>query len=413
MEKKAQAHGALAVMARFLHCLQTEPPSIVEYVEQAKFVGKNNKLRKWPDKKNRNSELVTSHFVKIGLAATLVAGIVATSNDVKAVRCNINQQTCNSGALASYAAVFSAGMSANMVHGSSVSLVTLLSLARRRKRGNQEAKRNFDGILTDGDVLNGVTLFPAMQRFYAAKSFFKNSGDFAALAFVETGDNIVDCIVSSPFRMDQSGILQAAKDSLHYYNNQPTDEDKTNGFTALEAKFADPKFIGALAPGIFNGDDHQELVDALTQYGDKDELHTAMISLCTNASVFIDVATKLQEIIPDLLDPKIVSKARDLEQYRFSLIKAYPDIAEGFGLDLRPDADIDAVNAAFADLDLSGVVHLPSQANDGNREAQLEAKFAALEAGSAAARAALNPGEQATMARLEQEARREGRGGGR
>jgi hypothetical protein len=95
-----------------------------------------------------------------------------------------------------------------------------------------------------------------------------------------------------------------------------------------------------------------------------------------------------------------------LEHRRSALIKAYPDIAQGFGLDLRPDADIDAVidavNAAFAALNLSGVVDLPSKANDDNPEDRLEAQFAALETGTAAARAALNPQQQATIARLEQ-----------
>jgi hypothetical protein len=305
-----------------------------------------------------------------------------------------------------------------------VSLGTFLSLAQRKKRGKDAAESLFDGVLTDDGLFNGTKLLTALQNFSATKeaiqAFYpvikKNTSyrsvDPAAISYVENGDAAIGSILS--FFDREKNILTEAKAKLRYYNNLVTDEDKEQYFPDLTAQFADSKFVDALALGIFNGDNHQGLVKALVQYGDEDKLHTAMISLCTNASVFIDVANKLQERIPDSLDPKILSKARELEQRRFVLIKDCPDIAEGFGLvDLRPDADIDAVNAAFADLDLSGVVHLPSKANDDNPEDRLEAQFAALEAGSAAVRAALNPQQQATMARLEQEARREGRGGGR
>ncbi len=404
-----QAQGALAVMARFLPWLKTEQPPIVEYVEQAKFTGKNHKLRQWPDRDNRIKVLIGSHIAKIGLTATLVAGIVTTSN---AISCNINK-TCNSGALVDsikstmLLGALLGALSAGVVGLSAVSPATLLSLASRHKKGRKEAERNFDGIRTDNGVLNGDALLPAMQRFYAARKPIENSEDFAALAFVETGDNIVHGIVSQ-FERDQSGILQAARDALNYHNALPTDEDKTKGLPALAAKFADPKFIRALAPGIFSGNEHQDLVEALKQYGDEDKLREALVDLCMNATIFVDVINKLQERIPDAL-PKNIKKCRErLENCRYALVNSYHEIAAGYGLNLSSNAGIDAVNAAFAAADISGVVHLPSKANDDNREAQLEARFAALEAGAAAVQVALDSVQLATMARLEQEVR-EGR----
>jgi len=213
MEKKAQ--GALAVMAGFLPWLKTEQPSIVDYVEKAKFTEKNHKLRQWPDRDNRIEVLIASHIANIGLTATLVAGIVMTGN---AIRCNINNKTCDRGAFVNPTIVLLGGLSAAVVGfggglnlcDNNISPGTFLSLARRRKRGREEAERNFDGIRTDNGVLNGVTLLPAMQRFYAARRPIENSEDFAALAFVKTGDNIVDNIISF-FERYQSGILQAAR----------------------------------------------------------------------------------------------------------------------------------------------------------------------------------------------------------
>jgi len=176
----------------------------------------------------------------------------------------------------------------------------------------------------------------------------------------------------------------------------PTDEDKTKGLPALAAKFADPKFIRALAPGIFNGDDHQDLVDALKQYGDEDKLREALVDLCMNATIFVDVISKLQERIPDVL-PKNIEECRErLETCRYALVNSYPEIAAGYGLNLSSDAGIDAVNAAFAAADISGVVHLPSQANDDNYD-PLEDRFAALEAGAAAVQAALNPAQESAL----------------
>jgi hypothetical protein len=291
----------------------------------------------------------------------------------------------------------------------------------------------------------------------------------------------------------KKNILTEAEEKLRYYNNMANDQDKEQYFPDLTAQFAESKFIGALALGIFSGDDHQGLVEALAQYGDKDKLYEALFDLCTSATIVVDVVNKLQERIADALPKNIKEYRERLEIRRNNLIKNHPDIAKGYQLEISVDdivyqiekdgsgileeakndlcrykdnrygyqdrkkifddltakfADpkfiralakgilsgddhqdlvdalkqygdgnkldeelvnlstnvpkIYAVNAAFADLDLSGVVHLPSQANDGNREAQLEAKFVALEAGSAAARAALNPQQQATIARLEQ-----------
>ena len=412
--QKKQRNPVQKIVAHFLPWLKTEQPSIVEYVEQAKFEGPDRKLRQWPHFENGHS---ASRFCNAWLAATLGAGMVTLGS---AIGCNTNKTSCNHGFLVNTSQVTAAigVLSATMVSlcadGHKISYGTLFSLTRRRKRGEQEAKRNFDGILTDNDVLNGVTLLPAMQRFDAARKPIENSRDFAALAFVKTGDKIVNGIVSQ-FEKDQSGILQAANDSLKYYNDFPADEDNTKVFTALAAKFADPKFIGALALGIFNGDVHQDLVEALKQYGDEDKLHKALVYLCTNATIVVDVINKLQQRIPDAL-PKNIKECRErLEIRRNNLIKSYPEIAGGFGLELIPDADIDAVNAAFAALDISGVVHLPSQANDDNRAAQLEARFAALEAGAAAARAALpeqQPPLKFGLTQLE-EGVHERRGGGR
>jgi hypothetical protein len=410
------------IASRFLPWWQ-EQQSIVEYVQAAKHVGGGTRERKWltRDENKYNNILLESRIYNFFVKATLASSISVLF--FSAINCTANTKICNNIKDIKLTAAVTAVSTAPFTAAASgfallqgLSLGTFLSLASRDKRGKDAAESLFDGVVTDDGLFNGTKLLTALQNFSATKeaiqAFYPGvktktssayvDADPAAISYVENGDAAIGSILSL-FNGDKSNILTEAKAKLIYYNNLATDEDKEKYFPDLTAQFADPKFVDALARQVFvGGGDHQGLVKALAQYGDEDKPHTAMISLCTNASVFIDVATKLQERIPDSLDPKIVSKARDLEQYRFSLIKAYPDIAEGFGLKLRPDADIDAVNAAFADLDLSEVVHLPSQANDDNPEDRLEAQFAALEAGSAAARAALNPQQQATIARLEQ-----------
>jgi hypothetical protein len=423
---------------------QQKKPSIVEYVEAAKYVGGGTRERNWPRSDEYREILFLSHIANFGLKATLVWA--ASSLLSISINCTAKTNMCNNiNAIRDTAAAIAVGTAISTALLSPfdhmLSPGTFLTLAQRKKRGEDAAESLFDGVVTDDGLFNGSELLTALQNFYATRKLFENDADPAAISYVENGDAAIEAILLSfdfnfDFNGDKSNILTEAKAKLRYYNDLPTDEDQKKYFPNLTAQFTDPKFVYALALGIFNGDNHQGLVKALARYGDKDELHKAMIYLCTNASVFIDVATKLQERIPDLLDPKIVSKARELEQRRFVLIKDCPDIAEGFGLklrsdkksgvvnavvaamaqgfglDLSPDADIDAVNAAFAALDISGVVHLPSKANDDNPEDRLEAQFAALETGTAAARAALNPQQQATMARLEQGVD-EGLGGGR
>lgn len=424
----AQRNPVQQIAARLLSWRQ-EQLSIVQYVEAAQYVGGGTRERNWliRDENKYNNILLESRIYNFFVKATL-----ASSTSVlffSAINCTANTKICNNIKDTKLTAAVTAVSTAPFTAAASgfallqgLSLGTFLSLASRDKRGKDAAESLFDGVVTDDGLFNGTKLLTALQNFSATKeaiqAFYpvikKNTSyrsvDPAAISYVENGDAAIGSILS--FFDREKNILTEAKAKLRYYNNLVTDEDKEQYFPDLTAQFADSKFVDALALGIFNGDNHQGLVKALVQYGDEDKLHTAMISLCTNASVFIDVANKLQERIPDSLDPKIISKARDLEQYRFSLIKAYPDIAEGFGLKLRSDADIDAVNAAFAALDLSGVVNLPSKANDDRREAQLEAQFAALETGTAAVRVALNPQQQATMARLERDVN-EGLGGGR
>jgi hypothetical protein len=396
------------------------------------------------------------------------------------------------------------GSLASFVRGSACigGSLAALTLAQRKKRGEDAAESLFDGVVTDDGLFNGSELLTALQNFYATRKLFENDADPAVISYVENGDAAIGSILSL-FNGDGSNILTEAKAKLIYYNDLPTDEDKKQYFPDLTAQFADPKFVDALALGIFNGDDHQELVDALAQYGDKDKLYEALFDLCTNATIVVDVVNKLQERIADAL-PKNIKECREiLEIRRNNLIKNHPDIAKGYQLEISVDdivcqiekdrsgilneannnlgkyngnrynnqyrkkffddltakfADpkfiralalgifngddhqdlvfalkkygdgnkldeelvnlstnvpkIYAVNAAFAALNISGVVNLPSKANDDNPEAQWDARLAALETGIEVARAALNPQQQATMARLEREVR-EGLGGGR
>jgi hypothetical protein len=404
---------------------QQKKPSIVQYVEKAKYVGGGTIERKWP----RSDEYAESYITNFALKATLLSAASAllfSSVNCTANICNnINAIRKTAAVTAIVTAIVTASVTtvfSGVALLEGLSLGTFLSLAQRKKRGKDAAESLFDGVVTDDGLLNGTKLLTAMQNFYATtqaiKAFYpgvktKTSSaddqyviaDPAAISYVENGDAAIGSILSL-FNGDKSNILTEAEAKLRYYNNLANDKDKEQYFPDLTAQFTDPKFVDALALAIFNGDNHQGLVKALARYGDKDELHTTMISLCANASVFIDVANKLRERIPDSLDLKIIMRKPWLEHRRSALIKAYPDIAQGFGLDLRPDADIDAVidavNAAFAALNLSGVVDLPSKANDDNPEDRLEAQFAALETGTAAARAALNPQQQATIARLEQ-----------
>jgi hypothetical protein len=423
----AQRNPVQQIAARLLPW-QQEQPSIVQYVKAAKYVGDGTIKRKWPE----SDECAESYITNFGLKATLVGA--ASALLFSSVNCTAKTNIChNISAIKNTAAGIAFVTAAvpialsGLVLLQGVSLGTFLSLAQRKKRGKDAAESLFDGVLTDDGLFNGTKLLTALQNFSATKeaiqAFYpvikKNTSyrsvDPAAISYVENGDAAIGSILS--FFDREKNILTEAKAKLRYYNNLVTDEDKEQYFPDLTAQFADSKFVDALALGIFNGDDHQKLVDALVQYGDEDKLHTAMISLCTNASVFIDVANKLQERIPDSLDPKIVSVKKWLEQRRFILIKDDPAIAQGFGVKLSPnadiDADIDAVNAAFAALNISGVVHLPSQANDDRREAQCEAQFAALETGI---EVALNQVEQAAvkvkLAQLEQGVDK-GRGGGR
>jgi hypothetical protein len=283
-----------------------------------------------------------------------------------------------------------------------------LRIPRRKREGLRAASELFDEFLTNDGAINGVKLLPSMQEFFASKKLFDGNDDPAAISYIANGQASVDAILSI-FEVDKSDILKSTVAKLNCYNDLPESLAKNDFFNALTAQFDDPKFIRALALGIFNGDDHQDLVEALKQYGDEDKLHKALVDLCTNATIVVDVVHKLQERIPDALPENIKELKTKLETGRHTLIKGHPEIAGGFGLELSPDADIDAVNAAFAALDISGVVHLPSQAKDDDREALLEAQFTALKAGTAATRLALNPGEQATMARLEREVHEAGR----
>jgi hypothetical protein len=358
-----------------------------------------------------NKELDIQHYF---LHEMEKGSSLANNNQVKAKNDSRNSSVLQAAVGGTASLVYYAG-SVFFIGGS----LNALRIPRRKREGLRAASELFDEFLTNDGAINGVKLLPSMQKFFASKKLFDGNDDPAAISYIANGQASVDAILSI-FEVDESDILETTVAKLNCYNDLPEGSSQDEYFSTLTAQFTDPKFIGALALGIFSGDDHQELVDALTQYGDKDELHKAMISLCTNASVFIDVANKLQERIPDSLDRKILSKARELEQRRFVLIKDCHDIAEGFEVKLSPNADIDAVNAAFAALDLSGVVNLPSKANDDRREAQLEAQFAAqfadLEDGATAAQPALNPAQQPPLelglAQLEQVVD-EGRGGGR
>jgi hypothetical protein len=503
----AQRNPVQQIAARRLSWRQKNP-SIVQYVEAAKYVGGGTRERNWPESYKYDNILFFSRIANFGLKATLVGAASALLSI--SINCTAKTNMCNNinairntaAIIATSTAIFTALFSP-FYHG--LSPGTFLTLAQRKKRGKDAAESLFDGVVTDDGLFNGPKLLTVMQSFYATRKLFENDADPAAISYVENGDAAIGSILS--LFEPEKNILTEAEAKLRYYNDLPTDEDKKQYFPALTAQFADPKFVDALALGIFNGDDHQELVDALAQYGDKDKLYEALFDLCTSATIVVDVVNKLQERIADALPKNIKEYRERLEIRRNNLIKNHPDIAKGYKLEISVDdivyqiekdgsgilekakndlckykdnryidqyrkkyfddltakfADpkfiralakgilsgddhqdlvdalkqygdgnkldedlcnlrtnapkIYAVNAAFAALDLSGVVNLPSKANDDNPEDRLEAQFAALETGTAAVRVALNPGEQAAvtvkLAQLEQVVD-EGRGGGR
>jgi hypothetical protein len=512
----AQRNPVQQIAARLLPWRQ-EQPSIVQYVEAAKYVGGGTIERKWPVSHVYDKILFFSGIANFGLKATLVWA--ASSIIFGGINCTVKTNICdNIDATKNTAAVIAASTATATALFTpldrGLSLGTFLTLAQRKKRGKDAAERLFDGVVTDDGLINGTKLLTAMQNFYVTKKaiqefypeFETTSPEYqrkdpAVISYVENGNAAIESILS--LFEPEKNILTEAEAKLRYYNNLEDDQYKEKYFLDFTEQFADPQFVDALALGIFNGDDHQELVDALAQYGDKDKLYEALFDLCTNATIAVDVIHKLQERIPDALPKNIKEYRERLEIRRNNLIKNHPDIAKGYQLEISVDdivyqietdgsgileeakndlcgykdnrysnqyrkkyfddltakfADpkfiralakgilsgddhqdlvdalkqygdgnkldedlcnlrtnapkIYAVNAAFAALDISGVVHLPSQANDGNREAQWDARLAALETGIEVARAALNPQQQATMARLEREVR-EGRGGGR
>lgn len=314
--------------------------------------------------------------------------------------------------------------------------LSVLTLARRKRRGENAARDLFDGVITNDGKINGTKLLDAMQEFWATQKYFKDLGfdskfdkdnwsdskgykgiwDPAVSSYIVSGEAYIDAILSE-FRMEKGGILKETLAKLNYYNKLSEGSAQDDYFPTLTEQFDDPEFIRALALGIFNGGFHlvealkqqdnggfhQDLVEALKQYGDESALQDVMRDLCTKATIVVDVINKLQETIPDALPWELKYNKDKIARGRHKFIEMYPEIADCFQLcNLSSNSSIDEVNAAFAGLNYSGVLDLPSGGRELDPDAAFEARIAASEAGAPAAQAALNPAEQALKLRLDQ-----------